>query len=91
MKIFAKLFRKDKEKPIETLVDLTFNNMNGKQIEDLCKDIDETINRKKLSKAQVEMLYIVKNMARREIDKRWDIMAEEHNAEQFIENRNEEQ
>jgi len=78
MKIFAKLFRKNKEKPIETLVDLTFNNMNGEQIEDLCKDIDETINRKKLSKAQVEMLYIVKNIARKEVNKRIDSMAEEH-------------
>jgi len=60
------------------VVDLTFNNMNGEQIEDLCKDIDETVKRKKLSKSQVEMLYIVKNMARREIDKRIDTIAEDH-------------
>ena len=78
MKVFAKLFKKDKPEPVKVLVDLTFNNMNGEQIEDLCKDIDETVKRKKLSKSQVEMLHIVKNMARREIDRRIDSMAEFH-------------
>ena len=78
MKVFAKLFKKDKPEPVKVLVDLTFNNMNGEQIEDLCKDIDETVKRKKLSKSQIEMLYIVKNMAKREIDKRIDSMAEFH-------------
>ena len=51
--------------------------MNYTQLDDLCKDIDETFRRKNVSKYEKEMLSYVKELARKEIDNRVDRMAEQ--------------
>jgi len=79
MKILARLFKKNKKKYQQQMIDLTFRHLNPEALSNLIVDLETTVKRTDCTnnKDKCEMLKAVLNMAIKEENKRIDTYIEQ--------------